>query len=107
MGALLGPLATAALGREQMIPAQRVTAGADGRLATLVRLFGLGDAVDTAEAAAALPTLGLDGAAPLRLVREQGPGVVATCDLRPYGDEEHAWWVASDLTELADPRAAA
>ena len=98
---LLGPLATAALGREQMIPAQRVTAGADGALATLVRLFGLGDAVDTAEAAAALPTLGLDGAAALRLVREQGPGVVATCDLRPYGDEGHAWWVASDLTELA------
>jgi methylase of polypeptide subunit release factors len=101
VGALLGPLATAALGREQMIPAQRVTAGTDGPLATLVRLFGLGDAVDTQEAAAALPTLGLAGAAALRLVREQGPGVVATCDLRPYGDEGHAWWVASDLTELA------
>ena len=101
VGALLGPLATAALGREQTIPAQRVTAGTDGPLATLVRLFGLGDAVDAAEAAVALPTLGLDGAAALRLVREQGPGVVATCDLRPYGDEQHAWWVASDLTELA------
>jgi methylase of polypeptide subunit release factors len=101
VGALLGPLATAALGREQTIPAQRVTAGADGPLATLVRLFGLGDAVDTQEAATALPTLGLDGAAALRLVREQGPGVVATCDLRPYGDDGHAWWVASDLTELA------
>ena len=62
VGELLGPLAAAALAREQMIPAQRVTAGADGPLATLVRLFGLGDAVDTAEAAAALPTLGLDGA---------------------------------------------
>lgn len=101
VGELLGPLAAAALGREQMIPAQRVTAGAEGPLATLVRLFGLGDAVDTAEAASALPTLGLDGAAALRLVREQGPGVVATCDLRPYGDEGNAWWVASDLTELA------
>ena len=101
VGALLGPLATAALAREQMIPAQRVTAAAGGRLATLVRMFGLGDAVDAEEAALALPTLGLDGAAALRLVREQGPGVVATCDLRPYGDEEHAWWVASDLTELA------
>jgi methylase of polypeptide subunit release factors len=101
VGALLGPLATAALGREQTIPAQRVTAGADGPLATLVRLFGLGDAVDTAEAAAALPSLGLAGASALRLVREQGPGVVATCDLRPYGEEGHAWWVASDLTELA------
>jgi methylase of polypeptide subunit release factors len=27
--------------------------------------------------------------------------VAATCDLRPYGEEGHAWWVASDLTELA------
>jgi methylase of polypeptide subunit release factors len=101
VGALLGPLAAAALAREQVIPAQRVTAGADGPLATLVRLFALGDAVDTEEAGQALPTLGLDGASALRLVREQGPGVVATCDLRPYGEEGSAWWVASDLTELA------
>src|SRR5699024_5370859 len=25
----------------------------------------------------------------------------ATCDLRPYGDERHDWWLASDLSELA------
>ena len=62
VGELLGPLATAALGREQVLPAQRVTADVGTPLATLVRLFGLGDAVDTEEAAAALPTLGLDGA---------------------------------------------
>ncbi|SDP67881.1 Methyltransferase small domain-containing protein [Pedococcus dokdonensis] len=101
VGELLGPLASAALDREQMIPAQRVTAAAAGPLATLVRLFGLGDAVDIDEAAAALPSLGLDGAAALRLVRQQGPGVVATCDLRPYGEEGRTWWVASDLPELA------
>ncbi|RIK17075.1 MAG: SAM-dependent methyltransferase, partial [Acidobacteria bacterium] len=26
--------------------------------------------------------------------------LVATCDLRPYGDERHTWWVVSDLGEL-------
>ena len=25
----------------------------------------------------------------------------AACDLRPYADEQHGWWVASDLTEAA------
>ena len=100
VGELLGPLATAALAREQMIPAQRVTAASRTPLATLVRLFGLGDAVDPEELAPALPSLGIAGATALGLVREQGPGVVATCDLRPYGEEDRGWWVASDLTEL-------
>ena len=98
---LLGPLAGAALDREQTLPAQRVTADADSPVATLVRLFTLGDAVDEAEAGAALPTLGVTGALDLGLVTLQGPGVVATCDLRPYGDEQHEWWVASDLSEIA------
>ena len=99
--ALLGPLASAALGREQVLPAQRATAEASGPLPTLVRLFTLGDAVDAQEAAVALPTLGVDGAQQLGLVAQQGPGVVATCDLRPYADDQHAWWVASDLSEIA------
>jgi methylase of polypeptide subunit release factors len=98
---LLGPLASAALAREQALPAQRVTAAAGTPLATLVRLFALGDAVDAEDAELALPSLGLDGATRLGLVRQQGPGVMATCDLRPYADERHAWWVASDLAELA------
>ena len=29
-----------------------------------------------------------------------GRPAVATCDLRPYGDDAHDWWVASDLPEL-------
>ena len=98
---LLGPLASAALGREQVLPAQRVTASAGTPLATLVRLFTLGDAVDAEEAALALPSLGVEGARRLGLVRQEGPGVVALCDLRPYADDDHAWWVASDLSELA------
>ena len=52
---LLGPMALAALDRDQALPAQRVTAAATTTGATLVRLFALGDPVDIAEAAAALP----------------------------------------------------
>ncbi|CCH76681.1 putative transferase [Nostocoides japonicum T1-X7] len=101
---LLGPLAAAALAREQTIPAQRVTATDDSPLATLVRLLALGDPVDAADAAAALPTLGVDGARSLGLVRDEGDAVVAECDLRPHGDDTHGWWVASDLGELATRR---
>ena len=80
----------------------------------LVRLFTLGRPVRESALAAALPSLGVDGAVRLRLVRREGGragfgtgreaaadrAVVATCDLRPYGDDAHDWWVASDLSEL-------
>ncbi|WP_377640212.1 methyltransferase [Oryzobacter terrae] len=98
---LLGPMAAAALDREQALPAQRVTAASDSPCATLVRLFTLGDPVDLAEVAAALPTLGVEGAVALRLVVPEGDGVVARCDLRPYAADARDWWVASDLGELA------
>ena len=98
---LLGPMAAAALDREQSLPAQRVTAASSTPCATLVRLFTLGDPVDLAEVAAALPTLGVDGARALNLVAPEGDGVVALCDLRPYAADERVWWVASDLGELA------
>ena len=74
---LLGPMAAAALDREQALPAQRVTAGSPSPCATLVRLFTLGDPVDAAEAARALPTLGVDGAVALGLIAPEGDGVVA------------------------------
>ncbi len=98
---LLGPMAAAALDREQALPSQRVTAASDTACATLVRLFTLGDPVDLAEVAAALPTLGVEGAVALRLVVPEGDGVVARCDLRPYAADARDWWVASDLGELA------
>ncbi len=104
VAALLGPLASGALAREHVLPAQRATAARPGPLSTLVRLFTLGDAVDEDEALAALPSLGVPGAKALGLVVEQGPGVIATCDLRPYGEESRDWWVASDLSELATRR---
>ena len=102
--ALLGPMAVAALDREQALPAQRVTAASSEPCATLVRLFTLGDPVDAAEAAAALPSTGVEGAVALGLLAPEGDGVVALCDLRPYAADGRDWWVASDLGELATGR---
>ncbi|GAA4410064.1 methyltransferase [Fodinibacter luteus] len=101
---LLGPMASAALDREQALPAQRVTARSADPCATLVRLFTLGDPVDAAEAEAALPTLGVGGAVSLGLLALEGDGVVALCDLRPYAADDVDWWVASDLGEVATGR---
>lgn len=99
--ALLGPLAAAALDREQALPAQRVTQHSDDPGAALIRLFTLGDPVDAAEVQRALPTLGVSGAVDLGLVAPEGDAVVALVDLRPYAADEQTWWIASDLAELA------
>ena len=48
----LGPLASNALAREQPLPARRVAAASTAPVATLIRLFTLGDPVDVAEAIA-------------------------------------------------------
>ncbi|GGB75752.1 SAM-dependent methyltransferase [Knoellia flava TL1] len=98
---VLGPLAAAALGREQPLPARRVAGASDAPAATLIRLFTLGDPVDVAEVERALPTLRLHGAIELGLVSEEGDGVVARCDVRPYASDDRHWWVASDLAEVA------
>ncbi|MBD3784253.1 MAG: methyltransferase [Micrococcales bacterium] len=102
--ALLGPMASAALERDQALPAQRVTARATDPRAALVRLFTLGDPVDATEVEAALPGLGVAGAVELGLVAPEGDAVVARCDLRPYAADGTDWWVASDLGELATGR---
>ncbi len=105
--ALLGPVARAALMRDQILPADLATRDEPGALAVLVRLFALGRDVPRAALDAALPGLGAEGAEQLRLVEPvrglegHGPQVRPRCDLRPYGDEAHDWWVASDLAEAA------
>ncbi|MGL4744801.1 MAG: DUF7059 domain-containing protein [Dermatophilaceae bacterium] len=101
---LLGPLAMAALDREQALPARRVAASSGRPAAVLVRLFTLGDPVDSREVDAVLPTLGAAGAVALGLAVPEGDAVVATCDLRPYAADGRDWWVASDLGELATRR---
>ncbi len=98
----LGPRAAAALHREQPLPAaRRVAALGDDPLAGLIALFGLGLPVPVPVVAAAVRRTSVEGLCALGLARVEGEAVRATCDLRPYGDESHAWWVASDLGELA------
>ncbi|WP_353952629.1 methyltransferase [Knoellia sp. S7-12] len=97
----LGPLASGALSREQPLPARRVAGSSTAPVATLIRLFTLGDPVDVAEVDAALPTLRASGAVALGLVDEEGDGVVARVDVRPYAADDRHWWIASDLAEVA------
>src|SRR4051794_31250618 len=80
---LLGPMATAALDRDQALPAQRVTGVSSAPGATLVRLFALGDPVDVAEAGGGLPTPRGQGAVALGLGEPAGGGVVALSGPRP------------------------
>ena len=100
---VLGPVASAALHREQPLPATRVTAAAGGEFAaTLVRCFVLGLPVAPRDLEFALPRTGVGGLLTLGLLRRSHDGTFrATCDLRPYGTEVDLWWVASDLSELA------
>jgi methylase of polypeptide subunit release factors len=101
----LGPVASAALHREQVLPALLATDGAEDPCGVLIRLLTLGRPVPASALAAALPTLGVDGARALGLVTDCGGLLSPTCDLRPYADDTHEWWVASDLSEVATGQA--
>ncbi|MBL0887188.1 DUF7059 domain-containing protein [Myceligenerans indicum] len=108
---LLGPVASAALHREQVLPARRVVAPVSAKdpRAALVSLFLLGGVVPRSELDRALPTTGTVGAERLGLVRcagaEPGDDVRAAVDLYPYAatdaSGEVRWWLASDLGEAA------
>ena len=102
--ALLGEEAHRALGRNQTTPARRATSGA-GDLATLVRLFALQVAVDRDRADAALPGL-VDPLAAAGMLQTSGGEVRALVDIRPYGDEDHDWWIVCDPTPGLDGRQA-
>lgn len=118
--AVLGPVAAAALHREQPVAARRsLRSTADGRamvdpdpVATLVALFLLGDRVPRRRAAAVFRRLGVDGAERLGLIDAAGAlpedPVRALVDLRPYSATDAAgpiaWWLASDLGEVATGR---
>ena len=96
----LGPAASAALMREQPVAADLATRERGG-IAALVRLFTLGLPVPLALAESALPRCGVAGLVSLGLASAAEGAVNALVDLRPYGDESHDWFVASDLSELA------
>ncbi|WP_194522025.1 DUF7059 domain-containing protein [Cellulosimicrobium sp. JZ28] len=113
---VLGPVASAALHREQAVPARRALRDR-GReeadpTAALAALFLLGDDVPRRALDAALGRTGVDGARRLGLVEAAGAGeddaVRALVDLRPYAATDAAgpvtWWLSSDLGELATGR---
>ncbi|MCW2841939.1 MAG: transferase [Aeromicrobium sp.] len=102
--ALLGDDAHRALGRNQSVPALRATRGG-GDLATLVRLFALQVPVDRDRADAALPRL-VEPLAAAGLLETSGGEVRALVDIRPYGDEDHDWWIVCDPTPGLDGRQA-
>jgi len=97
----LGAVADAALHREQPLPADLATRDRPDAVALLVRCFALGMPVAADGLDRALPALGAAGAEALRLVMVRGGEATASCDLRPYADETHDWWLASDLSEIA------
>ena len=101
---VLGPVAARALHREQRLPADLATRSRTEPVAVLARLLGLGFPVAWEDADRALPSLRADGAVRLGIARAEGADLRATCDVRPYGDVSHDWWVASDLSEIATGR---
>lgn len=102
---LLGPTASAALDREQHIPARRALLeplAQGNRLAGLISCFVLADPISVPMAEAIFPTLTLDGALALNIVQTTAAGMVAaTVDISAYAtDHTGATWVASDQTAL-------
>ncbi|MGO1354119.1 MAG: DUF7059 domain-containing protein [Brachybacterium tyrofermentans] len=93
---LLGPVALAALRRENPIPARRALATQSDPAAVLFRLFILGDAVPCSLVRAVLPTLGADGALQLGLV---GPAALAA----PRGEDDREAGEPDETDETDDP----
>ncbi|MHC6593867.1 DUF7059 domain-containing protein [Arthrobacter sp. C152] len=109
---LLGPAASAALNRDQVIPAmlaaERAVQADDGAapLAAVVRLWLLAEPQERETLDGALPGLHADGLLALGLVQPVPgtPLLTAKADLRPYGWDANEdgsggaeLWVASDL----------
>ena len=100
VGELLGLPAHRALLRNETTPALRATT--DGSpLSTLSRLFSLQRPVDASDADRALPGL-VDRLCLAGVLERTVSEVRARVDVRPYGDEEHDWWVVCDLTPGLD-----
>lgn len=100
IGGLLGPVAGAALERDETTPARRLTAGGSA-LETLTRLWLLGDAVPSRAAARALPGLVeplLDAGA----LGRDGDEVRAELDLRPLAMGDRDRWVVADRRRFRD-----
>ncbi|MEO6470485.1 MAG: class I SAM-dependent methyltransferase [Aeromicrobium sp.] len=97
---LIGVDAQRALMRNQSTPARRRT-GDGTPLSTLTRLFSLQVPVSRAEADRALPGL-VDAMSVAGMLEGTVGEVHARVDIRPYGDEDHDWWIVCDLTPGLD-----
>ncbi|HEX6231774.1 MAG TPA: methyltransferase [Jiangellaceae bacterium] len=97
---LLGPVAAAALNRNETTPGRRATSGGSP-VETLTRLWALQMPVSRTAVDAVLPLAELvDGG----LLAVEGDTVRAAVDVRPYADDAGDWWVVSDLTPGLDGR---
>lgn len=92
----LGPIAYAALSRNESVAASHAVRLDDSPIASLIKLFVLQETVDRSAAARALP---LDEALAGGLLGEERvDGTVrALVDIRPYGESDVDWWLVSDL----------
>jgi hypothetical protein len=80
--------------RNETTPGRRATA--DGSpLSTLTRLFALQVPVPLQDVGPVLP---VDALVAAGVLERSGDEVRALVDVRAYGDEDHDWWVVSDLT---------
>jgi SAM-dependent methyltransferase len=102
---LIGLTGQAALARGDLAGVSRQVRRQRGRLATLVRLFLLGQPVREADARAALEPLPLDAAGAAGLLTLSAGATRALFDVRPYaqvgaglsGLVAPDWWVVSDF----------
>ncbi|MBC7595705.1 MAG: methyltransferase [Kineosporiaceae bacterium] len=100
ISALIGDDAQRALMRNQSTPARRRT-GDGSPLSTLTRLFSLQVPVSRTDADRALPGL-VDPMCVAGMLQGSVGEVNARVDVRPYGDEDHDWWIVCDLTPGLD-----
>ena len=99
----LGPVAHAALSRNETLPGLRATTGGSP-VETLTRLWLLQATLPVGEVEAALPGL-VDPLCNAGLLERSVSEVRARVDVRPYATEDRDLWVASDLTPGLDGRA--
>ncbi len=97
----LGPVAHAALGRNETTAARRATTGGTPS-ETLTRLWLLQSSVARSAVDAALPGLVPDLIAAGVLTGGDDGQVRAAVDVSPYSTDAGAWWVVSDLTPGLD-----
>jgi methylase of polypeptide subunit release factors len=89
----IGPAGTAGMRQNDLRAALRATAGAQDRLATLIRLFVCGQTEPEQAVAAACAPLPLSDALEAGLVEPAGGGLRAGLDIEAYGEQ----WIVSDV----------